>query len=48
MVETALWRLMVDSTGQVPVPLMEWVVSGEWPSPQLRCDVAFPDQLFTY
>ncbi|WP_264891041.1 hypothetical protein [Mycobacterium kiyosense] len=48
MVETALWRLMVDSPGPVPVALVAWVAGGEWRAPQLRCDVAFPTQAFTY
>ncbi|WP_165612685.1 hypothetical protein [Mycobacterium kubicae] len=40
MIETALWRLMVDSPGPVPVALAAWVITGEWPAHQSRCDVA--------
>jgi hypothetical protein len=38
VVENALMRLLADQPGGVPVPLVEWVVTGHWSAPALRCD----------
>ncbi|MGV7570789.1 hypothetical protein PJL70_08260 [Mycobacterium kansasii] len=40
MVENALRQLMLEEPNQVPVALVAWVVTGEWPAHQSRCDIA--------
>jgi hypothetical protein len=40
MFDDALMRVLVDSD-PVPSAVVEYVVTGCWPSPQLFCDIAF-------
>ncbi|HTY33804.1 hypothetical protein [Mycobacterium sp.] len=42
MVEAAVLRLLGESAGRVPAPLVAWLVSGELPAQPLRWDVSFP------
>jgi hypothetical protein len=39
--ERSLLRLFGEQPGRVPVDLVAWLVTGEWSSPALRCDVVF-------
>ena len=36
-------RLFGEHPGWVLVPLVAWLVTGEWPANQLRWDVSFPE-----
>jgi hypothetical protein len=41
MFDDALMRVLLDSDS-VPCAVVEHVVTGRWPSPQLLCDIAIP------
>ncbi|MGO9356009.1 MAG: hypothetical protein ACLP3C_36235 [Mycobacterium sp.] len=43
MFDEALLRLFGEHPGCVLVPLVAWLVTGEWPAHQLRWDVSFPE-----
>ena len=40
MFDDALMRVLVD-TDPVPAAVVEHLVTGQWPTPELRCDIAF-------
>jgi len=42
VVEATLCPLLALSGRPVPVALVHWVVTGRWPDPDIRVDIAFP------
>jgi len=42
MFEGSLLRLLGEQPGRVPAELVAWLVTGQWSSAALRCDVVFP------
>jgi len=40
--ETALTQALTDPPAAAPAPLVRWVVTGQWPRPAVRYDVAYP------
>jgi hypothetical protein len=41
MFEEALMRVLTESD-PIPAGVVEHAVTGRWPTPELRCDIAFP------
>jgi hypothetical protein len=39
VVEQRLLRLIGEQPGDVPVALISWLVTGQWPQPKMCCDV---------
>ncbi|MCV7034827.1 MULTISPECIES: hypothetical protein [Mycobacterium] len=44
MFEQGLMRLLADPPQAPPVSLVQWVVTGKWPPPAMRVDVAFASE----
>lgn len=42
MFEKALTQALTEPPAAVPAAMVQWVVTGQWPRPALRYDVAYP------
>lgn len=42
MFDEALAFELVHGSERVPTAAVAWLVTGQWPAPQLCCDVSFP------